>query len=90
MLTLVHGSVLKDELVDELESLRLGCILKLGEQCVVREVELHGAGDALRCPAVLQSAVPVVPIVLLITISLLFKHKQSQSEVLESSSRLRI
>ena len=62
-LTLVHGAVLEDQLVDELEALLLRRCLELSQQLILCEVELGGPGHAMGCLSILYPAVTVVPIV---------------------------
>ena len=62
-LTLVHGAILEDELVDELEALLLRRRLQISQQLVLREVELGRPRYSVRRLSVLDPAVTVVPIV---------------------------
>ena len=62
-LTLVHGAILEDQLVDELEALLLRRCFELCEQLILCEVELGGPGYPVGCLSILYPAVTVVPIV---------------------------
>ena len=62
-LTLVHGAILEDQFVDELEALLLRWRFQLSEQLILREVELGRPGHPVGCLSILYPAVAVVPIV---------------------------
>ena len=87
MLTFVNCAILKDELIDELKSLRLSNELHLTEQWVVSKVELGGSADPLHRLPILHTAVSVVSVV---ATKLLLKAqdaKTSQSKVTNTEMR---
>jgi hypothetical protein len=63
-LTLVDSSVLEDELIDELESLRLGSGLQVSQKWIVREVVLSRSLHTCYVLTILNSAVTIVTVVL--------------------------
>lgn len=78
MLTFVNCAILKDELIDELKSLRLSNELHLTEQRVVSKVELSRSADSLNRLSILHTAVSVVSVVATKLLLLSTEAKTSQ------------
>ena len=85
-LTFVDSSILEDELVDKLESLRFGNQLHLTQQRVVCKVVLRRSWDSLYCFAILNATITVVPV---ITSKLFLYQRKNERQKYLQKQRIR-